>query len=78
MSRVFLTVLDAVGAGEAPDAAEYGDAGTNTLGHVIAACHPDLPNMAAMGLWQGPGGEPGKSAWERIPPPDTGRSPGSG
>ena len=37
MSRVFLTVLDAVGAGEATDAAEYGDAGTNTLGHVIAA-----------------------------------------
>ena len=46
MSRVFLTVLDAVGAGEAPDAAEYGDAGANTLGHVISACHPDLPNMA--------------------------------
>ena len=63
MSRVFLTVLDAVGAGEAPDAAEYGDAGANTLGHVIEACHPDLPNMAAMGLgniettgyeWNGP------------------------
>lgn len=63
MSRVFLTVLDAVGAGEAPDAAEYGDAGTNTLGHVIAARHPKLPNMAAMGLgripttgylWDGP------------------------
>ena len=50
MSRVFLTVLDAVGAGDAPDAAEYGDAGANTLGHVIEACHPDLPNMAAMGL----------------------------
>ena len=31
MNRVFLTVLDAVGAGEAPDAAEYGDAGANTL-----------------------------------------------
>ncbi len=63
MSRVFLTVLDAVGAGEAPDAAEYGDAGANTLGHVIAACSPKLPNMAAMGLgnisstgyrWDGP------------------------
>ena len=63
MSRVFLTVLDAVGAGEAPDAAEYGDAGTNTLGHVIGACHPSLPNMAGMGLgnikstgyrWDGP------------------------
>lgn len=63
MSRVFLTVLDAVGAGEAPDAADYGDVGTNTLGHVIAQCDPDLPNMAAMGLgripntgykWDGP------------------------
>ena len=50
MSRVFLTVLDAVGAGELPDAADYGDAGTNTLGHVIAACNPKLPNMAAIGL----------------------------
>ena len=63
MSRVFLTVLDAVGAGELPDAAEYGDAGANTLGHVIAACDPKLPNMAALGLgripetgyrWDGP------------------------
>ena len=63
MSRVFLTVLDAVGAGEAPDAGEYGDLGTNTLGHVIAACDPKLPNMAALGLgmipdtgyrWDGP------------------------
>ena len=48
--RVFLTVLDAVGAGNAPDAAEYGDLGANTLGHVIAAAHPNLPNMAALGL----------------------------
>ena len=55
MSRVFLTVLDAVGAGEAPDAADYGDAGTNTLGHVIARCNPKLPNMAALGLGQIPG-----------------------
>lgn len=63
MSRVFLTVLDAVGAGEAPDAAEYGDVGTNTLGHVIAKCDPKLPNMAGLGLgripntgyrWDGP------------------------
>ena len=63
MSRVFLTVLDAVGAGEAPDAAEYGDVGTNTLEHVIAKCDPKLPNMAGLGLgripntgyrWDGP------------------------
>ena len=55
MSRVFLTVLDAVGAGEAPDAADYGDAGANTLGHVIAACHPKLPHMAELGLGRIPG-----------------------
>ena len=61
MSRVFLTVLDAVGAGEAPDAADYGDVGANTLGHVIAACHPKLPNMAALGL----GGIPGTGySWD--------------
>lgn len=50
MKRVFLTVLDAVGCGSLPDSAAYGDDGANTLGHVIAACHPSLPNMAAMGL----------------------------
>ena len=55
MSRVFLTVLDAVGAGEAPDAADYGDVGTNTLGHVIERCNPKLPNMAALGLGRIPG-----------------------
>ena len=55
MSRVFLTVLDAVGAGEAPDAADYGDVGTNTLGHVIASQNPQLPNMASLGLGKIPG-----------------------
>jgi len=50
MSRVFLTVLDAVGAGEAPDAADYGDVGANTLGHVIEKVKPDLPNMCSLGL----------------------------
>ena len=55
MSRVFLTVLDAVGAGEAPDAAQYGDVGANTLGHVIAARDPKLPNMASLGLGLIPG-----------------------
>ena len=31
MKRVFLIVLDSVGMGEMPDAAEYGDAGSNTF-----------------------------------------------
>ncbi len=55
MSRVFLTVLDAVGAGEAPDAANYGDVGVNTLGHVIGSQHPNLPTMASLGLGRIPG-----------------------
>ena len=31
MKRVFLIVLDSVGIGEMPDAADYGDAGSNTI-----------------------------------------------
>lgn len=61
MARVFLTVLDSVGCGGAPDAADFGDAGSNTLGHIIAACaegHAEagrsgpisLPNLDALGL----------------------------
>jgi phosphopentomutase len=49
--RAFVVVLDACGAGELPDAADYGDAGTNTLGHVAeAAGGLDLPVMGALGL----------------------------
>lgn len=50
MKRIFLTVLDACGVGELPDAADYGDVGACTIGHAVDACHPSLPNMAHMGL----------------------------
>lgn len=50
MKRVFLVVLDSVGAGALPDAAQYGDVGANTLGHIIAQENPALPNMVKMGL----------------------------
>jgi phosphopentomutase len=36
-SRVFLLVLDSVGVGAAPDAADYGDEGSNTMGHIDEA-----------------------------------------
>jgi phosphopentomutase len=52
MKRVILTVLDGVGVGELPDAASYGDVGSNTLAHVVAAASPALPNMAKIGLGQ--------------------------
>lgn len=38
MSRAFLLVLDSVGIGGAPDAAQFGDEGANTLGHIAEAC----------------------------------------
>ncbi|HEX3871595.1 MAG TPA: phosphopentomutase, partial [Pirellulales bacterium] len=49
--RVLLIVLDGCGCGEAPDAADYGDVGANTLGHVSQACPKlRLPNLARWGL----------------------------
>ncbi|MCB1422515.1 MAG: phosphopentomutase [Nitratireductor sp.] len=39
MSRAFLFVLDSVGIGGAPDAAQFGDEGANTIGHIAEACH---------------------------------------
>jgi len=51
MPRACVIVLDAVGAGEAPDAAEYGDEGSDTLGNVAKAVGGlDLPNLEALGL----------------------------
>ncbi len=51
MPRACVIVLDAVGAGELPDAAEYGDEGSDTLGNVARAVGGlDLPNLEALGL----------------------------
>ncbi|PKQ29909.1 MAG: phosphopentomutase [Actinobacteria bacterium HGW-Actinobacteria-10] len=49
--RAIVLVLDSVGAGELPDAADYGDAGSNTLGNVARAVGGlKMPNLRAMGL----------------------------
>ncbi len=55
MARAVLCVLDSFGIGGAPDAARFGDAGANTLGHIAQARHQAgdplrLPNMEALGL----------------------------
>ena len=51
MPRAFLIVLDSAGIGGAPDAAEFGDAGANTIGHIAEAVPSlELPAMAALGL----------------------------
>ncbi|WP_422393237.1 phosphopentomutase [Neomoorella humiferrea] len=50
MDRVIIIVLDSVGVGELPDAAAFGDAGSNTLGNIAARVNLKLPNMARLGL----------------------------
>ncbi len=48
--RVVLVVLDSLGVGEMPDAARWGDAGSDTLGHICASREVRLPNLQAYGL----------------------------
>ena len=51
MARACVLVLDAVGAGDLPDAAEFGTAGSNTLQHVAEAVGGlELPTLTALGL----------------------------
>jgi phosphopentomutase len=65
MPRAMIMVLDSVGCGGAADAAAYGDAGSDTLGHIAAACANGkggreslragplhLPNLIGLGLAQ--------------------------
>lgn len=51
MKRVFLIVLDSFGIGEMPDAANYGDKGSNTLGTVAKSPEFSMPNMEKLGLF---------------------------
>ena len=51
MKRVFLIVLDSVGIGEMPDAAAYGDSGTNTLKAAASSPFFRLPNLAKLGIF---------------------------
>lgn len=50
MKRVFLIVLDSVGAGEAPDAAKFGDTGASTLGTLNKTGLLKIPNLKKMGI----------------------------
>lgn len=48
--RVFLIVLDSVGAGEMPDAADFGDIGVNTLRSIHSTGKLRIPNLVSMGI----------------------------
>jgi phosphopentomutase len=49
-ARMILMVMDSVGIGAMPDAAGFGDAGADTIGHTIAEQRPKMPNIQALGL----------------------------
>ena len=49
-ARVFWIVLDSVGIGELPDAADYDDVGRDTLGHIARSRPLHLPNLVRLGL----------------------------
>lgn len=51
IKRVILIVMDSVGIGSSPDAGQYGDEGSNTLGHIaenVSSFH--IPNLIRLGL----------------------------
>lgn len=54
--RAVLIVLDSVGIGELPDAADFGDVGSHTLGHIAEVVDGfDIPNLRALGIGNIPG-----------------------
>src|ERR1700738_4538929 len=48
--RIFWIVLDSVGIGELPDAADYDDVGRNTLGHIAESRPLEIPSLVRLGL----------------------------
>ena len=50
IKRVFIIVLDSVGIGAAPDAADFGDAGANTMFRIFDSDKFNIPNLIDMGL----------------------------
>jgi len=83
--RAVILVLDGVGAGEARDAATYGDVGSDTLGHVAEAVGGlELPNLERLGLGRvrslrgvAPL-DPPAGAWGRLQPASAGKDSTTG
>ena len=51
MKRIFLVVLDSFGIGAMPDAADFGDSGTNTIASCAKSEYFKLPNLQKLGLF---------------------------
>ena len=49
--RIFVIVIDSLGIGAMPDAERFGDAGTNTLGHISESVERfHIPHLQSLGL----------------------------
>jgi phosphopentomutase len=66
-NRICLIVLDSVGMGEMPDAAAWGDAGADTLGHICESRVVKLPNLQSWGLGNA-------HTLKNVPPTDDARA----
>ncbi len=66
VKRAAIVVLDSLGVGELPDAADYGDKGADTLGHILKE-YPSLsiPNLRGLGFCNMQGAAGGRLAVER-------------
>jgi phosphopentomutase len=69
--RAIILVCDSLGVGEMPDAEEFGDTGSNTLGHVLRDASPELSTLASLGLLhtlpEAPGSlPPPRAAWGKM------------
>jgi phosphopentomutase len=63
--RVVIVVCDGLGVGAAPDAAAYGDSGSDTLGHALDRHPVPLPNLESLGLLSLPEPARGRAAGAR-------------
>lgn len=78
--RSLLIVLDSVGVGAAPDADRYGDAGADTLGHILGRTGLRLPVLEALGLARimRRDSPPPQASWGRMRPHAAGKDSTTG
>ena len=62
IKRATIIVLDSLGVGELPDAENYGDKGTDTLGHILDNYPLNIPNLRALGMGNIEGAASGRLA----------------
>lgn len=84
MKRFIIAVMDSLGVGELPDAADYNSIGANTLGHIAEYEKLSIPNLCALGManilplaGQTPAASP-KAAWGKMAASSAGMDTTSG